>query len=152
MGYEFRPARATDLKTVDEVVAEAYQPWAASLGFRPRPMDADYADLIEAGRVYVTGHGGVDGIVVLVDEDDCLLVENVAVRLGLQGQGIGRALLAFAEREAARRRLSALRLYTNEKMASNVALYLALGYVEAGREPVPFGHLVHLRKVITMPE
>ncbi|MGI8647695.1 MAG: GNAT family N-acetyltransferase [Acidimicrobiales bacterium] len=150
MRYEFRPARATELAEVTEVVAEAYQPWAIALGFRPPPMDADYAGLIEAERVYVMGHGGVDGIVVLVDEDDCLLVQNVAVRPGLQGQGVGRALLGFAEREAARRGLSALRLYTHEKMASNVALYLALGYVETDRQPISVGNLVHLRKTVAM--
>jgi len=33
--------------------------------------------------------------------------------------------------------------------ASNVAPYLALGFVETEREPVAFGHLVHPRKALT---
>jgi hypothetical protein len=42
----------------------------------------------------------VDGVAVLVDEEDGLLVENIAVQSRLQARGIGRALLAFAELEA----------------------------------------------------
>jgi GNAT superfamily N-acetyltransferase len=149
--YEIRPARADELAAVEHVVAEAYLAWATSLGFRPPPMDADYADLIEAGRAYVAGRDGVNGVIILAAEHDCLLVENVAVRPRLQGKGIGRALLAFAEREAARRGLPAVRLYTLDKMDSNVALYHALGYVVTRREPVPAGRLVHMRKVVALP-
>jgi GNAT superfamily N-acetyltransferase len=143
----FRLASGDDRVAVEEVVAQAYQPWAASLGFRPGPMDEDYAALIEAGRVYVTGDF-IAGIIVLIEEDDCLVIENVAVRPERHGQGIGQALLAFAEGEAVRRGKSALRLYTHERMESNIALYLALGYVETHREAVPFGELVHLRKTL----
>jgi len=84
MRYEIREARPADLAAVQDVIA--YQPWATSLGFRPKPRDANYADLIEAGRVYVAGHGDVDGVAVFVDEEDRLLVENVGVRSRLQGR------------------------------------------------------------------
>jgi ribosomal protein S18 acetylase RimI-like enzyme len=147
-GYDVRPASTFERSAVEQVVAEAYQPWASVLGFRPPPMDADYGYRIAAGQVYVTGKRRVDGVAVLVDEHDCLVVENVAVRPALQGQGIGRALLGFAEREAQRRGLPALRLYTHEQMTSNLALYTSLGYVETGREPVRAGYRVHLRKII----
>jgi GNAT superfamily N-acetyltransferase len=140
---EFRIARPEDLAAVKSVVAEAYQPWERRLGFQPGPMHADYAALIAASTVYMTGN---DAIIVLVPEEDCLLVENVAVRPDAQGRGIGRALLAFAEAEATRRGLAALRLYTHERMQSNAALYQKLGYVETGRQAVAAGHLIHLRK------
>jgi hypothetical protein len=55
-------------------------------------------------------------------------------------------LPAFAEDEAHRRRLPAVRLHTHERMTSNLRLYAAAGYVETGREDVGAGHLVHLRK------
>jgi GNAT superfamily N-acetyltransferase len=144
----FRLALTADRGAVEEVVKQAYQPWARTLGFRPGPMDEDYTALIDARRVYVTGEV-VDGLMVLTDEDGCLVVENVAVRPERQGHGIGRALLAFAEREAVRRGKPALRLYTHEQMASNIALYLTLGYVETHRESAPVGRLVHLRKSLT---
>ncbi|WP_165367680.1 GNAT family N-acetyltransferase, partial [Phytoactinopolyspora endophytica] len=139
MRLEIRPAQAGDLAAVEDVVATAYHRWASHLGIRPAPLDADYAELIVSGHVYVACHDAVDGVIVLIDEDDCLVVENVAVRPDAQGRGIGRALLAFAEREATRRKLPSLRLYTHEKMESNVTLYQALGYVETHREPVPVG-------------
>ena len=76
------------------------------------------------------------------------MVDNVAVGRDLQGSGIGRRLLAFAEEVAALRGKPALRLYTHERMESNINLYLRLGYVETDREPVDVGHRVHMRKAI----
>jgi GNAT superfamily N-acetyltransferase len=50
-----------------------------------------------------------------------------------RGAGDGRALLDFAEAEARRRGLPEIRLYTNELMARNIALYAARGYAETER-------------------
>ncbi len=59
--------------------------------------------------------------------------DNVAVEPACQGQGIGRALLAFAEAEARRRGFAELRLSTNVLMAPNIALYRRRGYAETER-------------------
>jgi GNAT superfamily N-acetyltransferase len=131
---------------VEDVVQAAYQPWADLLGMRPPPMDAPYAELIDAGRVHVTGADGIEGLIVLVPEPDALLVENVAVRPALHGRGIGRRLLAFADAEARRLGLGAVRLYTNARMTRNVTLYASLGYAETGRQPVGAHVVVHMRK------
>jgi ribosomal protein S18 acetylase RimI-like enzyme len=64
---------------------------------------------------------------------DHLLVENVAVEPGAQRTGLGRRLMARAEDEASALGLFELRLYTNEKMAENVAWYPRLGYRETER-------------------
>jgi ribosomal protein S18 acetylase RimI-like enzyme len=148
-----RRAVPGDLAAVAELVAEAYGPWVAIIGGRPAPMDADHAGLIADGRVHLAAAADTDGLVVLIPEHDTLLVENVAVRPALHGRGIGRRLLAFAEDEARRLGLPALRLYTNEKMTRNIALYEALGYVVTGREPVDGrGHIVLMRKDLpTLP-
>ena len=50
-----------------------------------------------------------------------------------RGRGYGRILLDFAERTAAAAGFSSVRLYTNEAMTENVALYARLGYVESHR-------------------
>lgn len=141
-----RLAAEADRAAVEEIVRDAYAPWVPVVGGRPRPLDADYAALIAAGQVHVIGDDGVDGLIVLVPEAGALLVENVAVRPALHGRGTGRRLLAFAEDEARRRGLPAVRLYTHERMASNLRLYALLGYVETGREPAGPAHLVHLTK------
>lgn len=97
-------------------------------------MDDDYREKIAQGRVSVAVETeDVIGIIVLVEEPDCLLVENVAVEPQRQGQGIGRALLGFAETVAAEAGLSALRLYTHAAMTENLAFYPRLGYAEIDR-------------------
>lgn len=46
----------------------------------------------------------------------------------MQGTGLGRALLANAERRAAELKLGELRLLTHELMTDNRAFYTALGW------------------------
>lgn len=140
-----RPAVPADRTAVEDVVRAAYTPWIEVIGVPPGPMTADYAELIAAGRVWVLDP--VEGLIVLVPEDDVLLVENVAVSPAAQGRGLGRRLLAFAEDQARALGLAALRLYTHEKMTANIARYERSGYRVTGRENVGDGHhLVHMRK------
>ncbi|MEV4578613.1 GNAT family N-acetyltransferase [Nonomuraea jabiensis] len=142
-----RLAEPTDKAAVERLVHDAYSPWIEVVGMRPLPMEADYGALIAAGRVHVTD--ALDGLVVLVPEDGVLLVENVAVRPDRQGKGLGRALMAYAEEEARRLGLPALRLYTNTRMAANIALYESLGYVETGRMGIEGRSAVMMRKQLT---
>jgi ribosomal protein S18 acetylase RimI-like enzyme len=142
-----RPATAADLGTVEEIVQAAYEPWVELIGVRPLPLEADYMSLIAAGRVSLFPGG--EGLIVLVPEPGVLLVENVAVRPALHGRGLGRLLMAFAESQARSLGLAALRLYTNERMTRNIALYESLGYHETARETIGGGrHVVHLRKLL----
>ncbi|SNS15370.1 GNAT family N-acetyltransferase [Actinomadura mexicana] len=140
-----RPAVPADRPRVEEIVEAAYTPWAEIIGARPIPMDADYAALIGAGQVFVTGPGP-DGLIVLIPEDSALLVENVAVAPDRHGRGIGRTLLAFAEDRARTLALPRLRLYTNELMTQNIALYERLGYQETTREGIAGRTVVHMTK------
>ncbi|WP_242903195.1 GNAT family N-acetyltransferase [Actinomadura terrae] len=142
-----RAAAQHDRARVERIVEAAYAPWVEVIGARPLPMDADYTALIGAGHVFVTGDGP-DGLIVLVPEDGALLVENVAVAPDRHGRGIGRRLLAFAEDHARTLGLPGLRLYTNELMTRNIALYESLGYVRTGREDIGGRHIVHLAKTL----
>ncbi|WUI00566.1 GNAT family N-acetyltransferase [Spirillospora sp. NBC_00431] len=143
-----RPAIPADQPRIEEIVEAAYTPWAKLIGARPIPMDADYAAFITAGHVFVTGEGP-DGLIVLIPEPNALLIENVAVAPDRHGQGIGRALLAFAEDHARALALPSLRLYTNELMTSNIALYESLGYHETTREDIGGRYVVHMAKRLT---
>jgi GNAT superfamily N-acetyltransferase len=152
-----RLAVPPDQSAIEDVVRAAYEPWVEVIGTRPGPMDADYASLIAAGSVYVTGSGGaqswLDALIVLIPEDGALLVENVAVRPDRKWRGIGRRLLAFAEDEARRRRLPAVRLYTHAWMTTNISLYESLGYNITECQSIgTAGHLVHLRKQLVADE
>ncbi len=94
----------------------------------------DYAALIAAGRVHVLDqNGAVQAIVVLIPEADVMLLDNVAVAPAAQGSGLGRTLLYFAERSAAAAGYRQIKLYTNEAMTENIALYARLGYAETHR-------------------
>lgn len=97
-------------------------------------METDYAEKIGQGLVSVAEDGdAIVGLIVLVREPDHLLVENVAVVPERQSEGIGRALLTFAEGVAREAGTPTLRLYTHVKMTENLAFYPRLGYEETHR-------------------
>jgi GNAT superfamily N-acetyltransferase len=139
-----RLARAGDLPQIEALVEAAYAKYVPRIGMRPLPMDDDYEARVERSEAWVIGD--VDALIVLVPDEEWLLVDNVAVRPDLQGRGLGRRLLAFAEDEASRRGYRELRLYTNEKMTENRALYARLGYEELGGETITGRHAVWMRK------
>jgi ribosomal protein S18 acetylase RimI-like enzyme len=130
-----RAATAANLGAIKAIVAAAYAKYVPRIGRRPAPMDDDYATALERADVSVFERDGeITGLLVLVVEPGRLLIENVAVDPGHQGEGIGRELLSHAESEARARGLGAVRLYTNAKMVENIALYGRLGYREVERD------------------
>jgi GNAT superfamily N-acetyltransferase len=84
----------------------------------PAPMLADYGSLVAANGVYVTGDP-VMTLAVLTESGDSLWVNNLAVRPEYQGRGVGRAFMDFAEREAQRRKLRTVSLYTRRLCGSH---------------------------------
>ena len=145
-----RPAAAADAAAVRDVVHAAYERYVAQIGSPPGPMLDDYDALIAAGQVRVLEDAGaIVGVLVLVDGPDCFLLDNVAVRPGLQGRGFGRMLLDFAEAEAVRHGWAAITLYTNAVMTENVAIYAARGYVETGRRREKGFDRVYMEKDLT---
>ena len=126
-----RLAGLDDVTAIDELVQGAYAGYIESIGRRPVPMDADYLQTVRRGEAYVAGGDRVVGLIVLVREPDHLLIENVAVDPRRQGQGVGRALLAYAEQHARECGLWELRLYTHRTMTRNLRLYGRLGYVQS---------------------
>jgi GNAT superfamily N-acetyltransferase len=131
---ELRAARPPDAAAATEVVRSAYALFIPLIGREPGPMGDDYEALIREGRVWVLEEERrIVAVLVLVDEDDGMLLDNVAVAPEAQGRGHGRRLVGFAEAEARRRGHRAIRLYTNVRMVGNIALYGSLGYVETHR-------------------
>jgi ribosomal protein S18 acetylase RimI-like enzyme len=151
--YRIRLATTADQQAVEEVTRAAYQPWVQVVGGRPAPMDADFATLIADERVHVAAHEGVPepprpvaGVLVQAIEDSALLIENIAVHPAHQRRGVGLALVTFAEATARERGLTVVRLFTHERMVTNIVWYEQLGFVITGTEPIASGRLVHLRK------
>ena len=142
-----RPAEAADVPTVAALVNAAYGHYVERIGFAPRPMLDDYAQVIRNKRVTVAeSRGTIVGVVVLDVDDEGFVVDNVAVEPSHRGAGVGRALLEFAEAAARSAGFDSIYLYTHEKMTENIALYLRIGYVEYARRSQGEFSLVYMRK------
>lgn len=147
-----RRATAADAPAIKALVLDAYAKYVPRIGRPPAPMIADYAAGVARHQMWIAEDGnGLAAVLELVPEDTALLIENIAVAPGRQGRGIGRHLLAFAETEARRQSYAWIRLYTNEKMVENIALYQSVGYRETGRQLMRGRYAVHMRKRLAMP-
>lgn len=147
-----RLARVSDADEVAELTRRAYEKYVDSLGFEPKPMMTDHLGWIRNGHVWVLGEpGAVFGSIMLLPDNEMLMVYSVAIDPARQGEGHGRALMAFAEDHARHLGLPRMMLYTNEKMSDNIALYKRLGYEQYGRqqhENHPDSWIVFMRKDI----
>lgn len=154
-----RRAHPDDVPAITALVAAAYGPYRPLIGRTPLPMLVDYADAVRDHEVWILDDpddtaevGGaleVAGVLELVRHADHLWIENVAVAPERQGRGLGRLLLEHAESEARRLGLGELRLLTNERYVTNIAMYERYRYRETHREPHKGTDLVHFRKVLS---
>ena len=127
-----RRATAADLPAIKAIIDAAYPKYLTRMDKRPAPMFRDYGPSVEDGTTWVAG-SPVTAVLTLYPREDHLLVENIAVHPGAQGRGLGRALMGFAEQEAARRGFTRMALVTHEAMTENQAIYGRLGYTEVDR-------------------
>ena len=145
-----RRAEPLDALDVEECVRAAYAKYLLRMNKPPGPMLADYGAVIAQHQVWVVDDQEVCAAVpVLIPEQEYLLLENIAVHPRQQGRGLEHALMAFAETEAMKQGFGALRLYTNERMTENIALYTGLGYEETGRMVQDGYSRVFMRKCLT---
>jgi ribosomal protein S18 acetylase RimI-like enzyme len=141
-----RRAQAKDAARIGAIARSAYAKYVPRIGREPAPMVADFAAEIVAGHVVVIGTaGGVDGYMIGWPETDAYFIDNIAVDPAQQGNGLGRQLMDHATAEANRRRLPAIRLYTNAAMTENLAVYAHMGFVETHRAVEKGFHRVYLR-------
>src|SRR5215472_15652848 len=124
-----RRATPGDLPAIRALIDAAYARYLSRMDKPPAPMSRDYGPSVEAGTTWVTG-SPLTAVLTLYPRDDHMYVENIAVDPSAQGRGLGRALMEFAEQEAARRGLNRMALVTHEAMTENQAIYARLGYVE----------------------
>ena len=131
-----RHARPDDAERIAAIVEQAYTPWIAVVGRRPRPMDDDYVARCAKGHCWLLEDDGRPlGVVIIEDMDGYLFLHNIAVAPEVQHRGLGRLLMRFVEDEARRRSYGEVKLTTTVVMQRNVDLYLRLGYAITGREP-----------------
>jgi ribosomal protein S18 acetylase RimI-like enzyme len=144
---QLRPATASDVPALGELVDAAYRHYVERIGGRPRPMTDDYAEVVRSRTVTVAERAGeIVGLIVLDRQGHEVVIDNVAVHPAHQGSGVGRALLEHAEDTARAAGLRSVCLYTHERMFENLALYERVGYVEYQRRRHGSAVIVHLRK------
>ncbi|MFI5821628.1 GNAT family N-acetyltransferase [Streptomyces rishiriensis] len=138
---EIRPATMADVPAVKAVTDAAYTHYIERIGLVPRPMEADHAANVAAGKVFVTGGpaggevagGEVAGLVVVEAFEDHLFLDSIAVHPDARGRGVGRRLLHFVDAHARALGLSEVRLYTHVMMWENQRIYPRYGYELVGR-------------------
>jgi len=148
----FRPAQVADAPAIVALVESAYRGDSGRLGWTTE------SDLLDGRRTDVDGVAALldqDGSVVLLAERDgellaCCHVERqgevgyfgmFAVNPLLQNGGIGKALLAEAERHAREHwQCLAMRMTVIEQRAELIAWYERRGYQRTGEfRPFPYG-------------
>jgi ribosomal protein S18 acetylase RimI-like enzyme len=144
-----RPARSGDRPAVEAIVEAAYGSYIARIGRKPGPMLDDYSALIQQGYVHVLEEKGViQGFAVLIQQQDQMLLDNIAVSPDAQGRGYGRKLLEFGEQMTRDAGCGSMKLYTNEAMTENLSLYARIGYIETHRAEEKGLRRVYMRKLL----
>lgn len=142
-----RRAGVDDAEAIAALTQAAYAKHVARIGREPQPMTADYGTLAAEHPIWLLCLDGEPaGVLVLMLEAEAVLIYSVAIRPERQRLGLGRRLLAFAEQQAKEQGYRSIRLYTNERMEENIALYSRLGYEETGREARSGSALIHMAK------
>jgi ribosomal protein S18 acetylase RimI-like enzyme len=149
---EWRQGVATDATAIRDLTRAAYAKWVPVIGREPKPMTADYTQAVLKHRfdlIYINGKRAA--LIETIMETDYLLIENVAVSPSFQKRGLGRKLMAHAEKLATSSGFSEIKLYTNKLFTENIQLYAKLGYHVDREEAFLGGFLVHMSKPVPQP-
>ncbi len=140
MVFSIRFAHAPDLSEIEKVENAADQLLIDLL--RPErwePAPTGESRIREPGYILVaeTGHAAVAGFVHVLETEDGCHLEQLSVAPAHTRQGIGRALVTAAMREAAERGCPAMTLRTYADVPWNAPFYQTMGFAE--RDPAtPF--------------
>ncbi|MCU0986937.1 MAG: GNAT family N-acetyltransferase [Acetobacteraceae bacterium] len=142
-----RPARPDEGEALAALLRVSFTPYARALGREVTP--AAYARLAEAhrnGDVHVAEQeGALAGLVALMRHGETLEVDLLCVHPDHQKRGLGRALLAEAERIARGGGFSRIELHTAAMFGHLLRLYESVGYRETHRGLPPHGADSHPR-------
>ena len=112
-------------------------------------MTADYEAAVRDHLVDLLElDGELAALIEMRAEADHLLIVNIAVSPTRQRQGLGRALLAYAEEVARSAGVEEVRLYTNGLFADNLKLYDRVGYRVDREETSRLGVAVYMSKCL----
>jgi ribosomal protein S18 acetylase RimI-like enzyme len=147
MRLTLHKANKFDVPDIVRLTDAAYEKYISRIGRKPQPMTADYTVMLETHEIWLLRENNeIIGLLVLQKEDETLFIYSIAVSTDHQGKGIGKQLLMWTEQHALEIGCQRMRLYTNEKMTENIAIYTNLGYTETQREKMSDFYVVHMAK------
>jgi len=142
-----RQATPADADWLTSCTDEAYVVYVSVLGRKPIPMTLNYLAALDDFDVWIAERKGSNaGLLLLPHEQDHCVIYSVAVLQDSSGQGIGKLLIKHAERVAMEKGFKFLRLYTNERMKRNLAIYRSVGYVDSHITEYKGLNVIHLEK------
>ncbi len=140
-------ANHSDHVALDALQRAAYAENEKRLGATPLPLKADYAQVLRDMEVWLAGdREDPDGALVLEFRGDDMLIWSVSTHPRARGTGVGRGLLALAEKRARDEKRTKFRLYTASLYLTNIDWYARHGFVEESREAMPDRVIVHMLK------
>lgn len=145
-----RQATPADVDWLTSCTDKAYGIYIPVLGRKPMPMTVDYLAALDDFDVWIAERAGSNaGLLVLQHEQDHTVIYSIAVLPDYSDQGIGKLLLWHAEKVAMAKGFEQLRLYTNERMKRNLAIYRGFGYVDSHITEYEGLNVVHLKKLLS---
>jgi N-acetylglutamate synthase-like GNAT family acetyltransferase len=129
--FSLRAAVIADAEAIATIVNDAYAKWVPLIGRKPLPMLIDYQqalqDHLHRFTLACCDHD-ILGLIEMERREDHIFIENIAVSLITQGQGLGKLFLKQAEILASQENVSEIRLLTNGAFTSSITLYERFGY------------------------
>jgi len=142
--YHIRRAQPLDADALVACIEQAYAQYTDRITDLPAVADGCDED-IKNNHVWVAVAGtNIIGCVVLIPNEGFLKLANIAVHPDHRGQGLGRKLMDFSERQAKNQGCAEMRLNTHAAMPENIQLYSHLGWRETGRD----GNSVFMKKLL----
>jgi len=135
------PVDFADWEAVRALIHDAFaymdgriSPPSSALQLTPQSMAADAAK----GALLLAASGrNLVGCVFVRPKEDALYIGKLAVRPGLHGSGIGRALVRAARAEALALGLKALELQTRIELTENHAAFARMGFTKTAETAHP---------------
>lgn len=145
--FGFKRATFSDIPDVWRIVYHAYSSYIPLLGKTPPTFREDFDYHVSLGNLWLCPVSGkASAMVVLTPTADHLLIQAMCVDPEMQGNGLGRRLLSFAESKSHEMGFTEIRLYTNSLMERNIRIYKKWGFKIFKREDYAWGQRIHMRK------
>ena len=134
--WTIRKAKISDAEALTSCMQAAYNIYLSRLdGVALPPMIVDYEEEIRSYPVWIAESDKLlIGGLILMAEDKYMTIANIAVHPEFQGNGLGRGLMEFGEKQAKQKGYSEVRLATHILLTENLSLYTHFGWSEIGRD------------------